>query len=155
MRLMISTLLVSLASIVWLVVLAGTASATVWWETRYDMTGSTNVVTVVRPDLDGAAGKYYVVAYRYEETDGECIPVRLELASSRLGFLLARLLLQCAFHCGAVHVPALLEPEQLAGDTLEPIVVQGYAGQGSRDATLELGDHRVQTGTFTSLPVPE
>ena len=46
MRLMISTLLVSLTSIVWLVALAGTAGATVWWETRYDMTGSTNVVNI-------------------------------------------------------------------------------------------------------------
>ena len=40
--------------------------------------GSTNVVTVVRPDLDGA-GQYYVVAYRYEEVDGDWQLARYEI----------------------------------------------------------------------------
>ena len=40
--------------------------------------GSTNVVTVVRPDLDGG-GQYYVVAYRYEEVDGNWQLARYEI----------------------------------------------------------------------------
>ena len=40
--------------------------------------GSTNVVTVVRPDLDGG-GQYYVVAYRYEEIDGNWQLSRYEI----------------------------------------------------------------------------
>lgn len=33
--------------------------------------GGTNVLTVVRPDLDSGAGQYYVVAYRYEQIGGD------------------------------------------------------------------------------------
>ena len=40
---------------------------------------STNVLTLVRPDLDAGAGVYYVVTYRYEQVNGEWRISRYEI----------------------------------------------------------------------------
>ncbi len=40
---------------------------------------STNVLTLVRPDLDAGVGVYYVVAYRYEQVNGEWRISRYEI----------------------------------------------------------------------------
>lgn len=39
----------------------------------------TNVITLVRPDLDAGAGVYYIIAYRYHEIDGQWQVSRFEI----------------------------------------------------------------------------